>query len=84
MLVVCFLLTRTIVDFMFANIQTWDPVLGRIYSCITEEKNEHDEYAAAVLNDDQIFGNIPLRLSKSMSTFLKLTGSHMEVELTEN
>ena len=69
---------------MFANIQIWDPVLGRIYSCITEEKNEHDEYAAAVVNDDQIFGNIPLLLSKSMSTFLKLTGSHMEVELTEN
>ena len=30
--------------------QNWDPSLGRRYSCTTEEKNEHDEYAVAVVN----------------------------------
>ena len=62
--------------------QNWHPVLGRRYSCITEEKNEHDEYAVAVVNDDEVVGHIPLRLSKMMSMFLKLTDSHMEVERT--
>ena len=47
--------------------KNWDPVLGRRYSCITEEKNEHDEYAVAVVNDDEVVGHIPLRLSKIMS-----------------
>ena len=35
-----------------------------------------------VVNDDAVDGHIPLRLSKIMSMFLKLTGSHMEVEVT--
>ena len=42
--------------------QNWDPSLGRRYSCTTEEKNEHDEYAVAVVNDDEVVGHIPLRL----------------------
>ena len=62
--------------------QNWGPVLGRRYSCITVEKNEHGEYAAAVINGDEVVGHIPLRLSKIMSMFLKLTGSHMKVEVT--
>ena len=32
--------------------QNWDPVVGRRYSCTTEEKNEHDDYAVAVVNYD--------------------------------
>ena len=62
--------------------QKWDPVLGRRYSCTADEKNEHDEYAVAVVKDDEVVGHISLRLSKIMSMFLKLTGSHMEVEVT--
>ena len=62
--------------------QKRNPVLGRRYSCITEEKNEHDKYAVAVVNDDEVVGHVPLRLSKIMSIFLKLTGSHMEVKVT--
>ena len=62
--------------------QNWDPVLGRRYSCTTEEKKEHDKYAVAVVNDDEVVGHIPLSLSKIMSMFLKLTGSQMEVEVT--
>ena len=42
--------------------QKWDPSLGRKYSCTTEEKNEHDEFAVAVVNDDGVVGHIPLRL----------------------
>ena len=49
--------------------QNWDPVLERRYSCITEEKKEHDEYAAGVINDDEVVGHIPLRLSKTKSMF---------------
>ena len=49
--------------------QNWDPVLGRRYSCTTEEKNEHDEYAVAVVNDDEVVGHISLSLSKIMSVF---------------
>ena len=56
----------------YAYKQNWDPVVGRKYSCVTEEKNEHDVYAVAVVNDDKVVGHIPLRLSKTM--FLKLTG----------
>ena len=59
--------------------QNWDAVLARRYSCITEEK--HNEYVAAVVNDDEVVGHITLRVSKTMSIFLKLTGSHMEVEV---
>ena len=33
-------------------------------------------------NDDEVVGYIPLRLPKIMSMFLKLTGSHKEVEVT--
>ena len=32
----------------------WGPVLSRRYSCTAEEKNKHDEYAVAVVNDDEI------------------------------
>ena len=35
-----------------------------------------------VVNDDAVDGHIPLRLSKIMSMFLKLTGLQMEVEVT--
>ena len=59
------------------NKQNWDPVLGRRYTGTTEEKNEHDKYALAEVNDDEVVGHIPLRLSKIMSMFLKLTGSHI-------
>ena len=62
--------------------QNWDPVLRRRYSRITEEKNEHDEYTVVVVNDEKVVEHIPLRLSKIMSVFLKLTGSHMKVEVT--
>ena len=62
--------------------ENWDPILGRRYSGSTEEKNERDEYAVAVVYDDEVVGHIPLRLSKIMSMFLKLTGSQMEAEVT--
>ena len=62
--------------------QNWDPVVGRRYPCVVEEKNEHDEYAVAVINDDEVVGHIPLRLSKIMTMFLKLTGSYIEAEVT--
>ena len=61
--------------------QSWDPVVGRRYQCVVEEKNEHDEYAVAVI-DDGVVGHIPLRLSKIMTMFLKLTGSYIEAEVT--
>ena len=64
--------------------QKWDPVIGRRYSCITEEKNEHAEYAVAVVIGDEVVGYIHLRLSKKMSMFLKLTGSHIEAKVTGN
>ena len=50
-----------------AHKQNWDPVLGRRYSFITKEKNEHDEYAVAVINYDEVVVHIPLRLSKIKS-----------------
>ena len=56
--------------------------MGRRYLCITEEKNEHDEYAVLVVNDVEHVGHILLRLSKIMSILLKLTCSRMEVEKT--
>ena len=62
--------------------KNWELVLGRRYLRITEEKNEHSKYAAAVVNDGEVVGHIPLHLSKIMSMFLKLTGPHMEVEMT--
>ena len=62
--------------------KNWDPVLGRRYSFTTEEKNEHDEYAVAVVNDDDVVGYIPLHLPKIMSIYLKLTSLHIDVEVT--
>ena len=59
--------------------KNWDPVLGRRYSFTTEEKNEHDEYAVAVVNDDDAVGYIPLHLPKIMSIYLKLTSLHIDV-----
>ena len=50
--------------------QNWDPVVGRRYSCV------------AVINDDEVVGHIPLRLSKIMIMFLKLKGSYIEAEVT--
>ena len=60
--------------------QNWDQSLGRRYACATEEKNEHDEYAVAVVNDDEVVGHIPLRLRSCV--FLKLAGSQMEIEVS--
>ena len=56
--------------------QNLDPVLGRRYSCTTEENNKHDKYAVAAVNDD-VVGHIPLRWSKTMCKFLILTGSNI-------
>ena len=39
------------ISWFYAYKQNWDPVLGRKYSCIIEEKNDHDEYAAVLVND---------------------------------
>ena len=49
-------------------------------SCLQTELGSN--YTVAVVNDDVVDGHIPLRLSKIMSMFLKLTGSHMEAEVT--
>ena len=46
----------------YAYKQNWDPSLGRRYSCTTKEKNEHDEYVVAVVNDDEVVRHITLRL----------------------
>ena len=35
-----------------------------------------------MVNDDEVVGHIPLCLSNIMSVFLKLTGSHIEVDVT--
>ena len=40
--------------------QNWDQVLGRRYSYTTEEKNKHDKYAVAEVNDDEVVGHITL------------------------
>ena len=37
-----------------ASKQNWDLDIERRYSCITEEKNEHNEYAVVVVNDDEV------------------------------
>ena len=44
--------------------QNWHPVLARKHSRTIEKRKEHDEYAIAVVNDDEAVEHISLRLSK--------------------
>ena len=50
--------------------QNWDPVLGRRYPCITDEKNEHDKHVIEVVNDDEVV--CPFALVKDHAYVFKI------------
>ena len=48
----------------------WTPTLGEDLQCITEDSNDNDPYAVAIMKRDDIIGHVPQRMSGACSLFL--------------
>ena len=44
----------------------WTPDIGELLNVITEDSNEHDAHAVAVLKSDHIVGHVPRSISNGM------------------
>ena len=66
----------------------WIPQIGDdSLFCRRELSNEYDEYAAAIVAVDyfkreEVVGHLPLFLSKTLNTFLRLPGSYASCKVT--
>ena len=52
----------------------WTPTLGKELQCVTEDSNDSDPYAVAVMKQDDIVGHIPRRISDACSLSLRRGG----------
>ena len=52
----------------------WTPEVGKELSLVTEDGNEHDKYAVAVIKDGYVVGHMPRSLSRVSWYFLKRGG----------
>ena len=52
----------------------WTPTLGEELQCVTEDSNDKDPYAVAVMKRDDIVGHVPRRISAACSLFLRRGG----------
>ena len=59
----------------------WTPFIGEVLRAETEEGNEEDRYAVAVLNGGVIVGHVPRNFSKTFYFFLRHGGS-IECKIT--
>ena len=54
----------------------WSYVIGEELSVISQDSNEHDFRAIAVMNDGQIISHVPCELSRIFISFSLLKASH--------
>ncbi len=52
----------------------WTPVLNAEYSTNQEHENAEDQYAVAVINNDQVVGHVPRELSQTFWYFIEREG----------
>ncbi len=53
---------------------SWTPKIGEEHPLKTEERNDHDNHAVAVMKNDNVVGNVPRSISKVTWFFLKRSG----------
>ena len=54
--------------------EVWTPVLNAEYSTSQEHGNIEDQYAVAVINNDQVVGHVPRELSQTFWYFIEREG----------
>jgi len=61
----------------------WNPFVGEVVIAVREERNSHDRYAVAILEEDTCcsVGHLPLEISKGSLYFLKMGGA-IKAEIT--
>lgn len=60
----------------------WTTVIGEELTLARKAGNDHDKYAFAIMKADRIVGHVPCELSKTVSFFLKQTGTSVSCEIT--
>ena len=55
----------------------WNPFVGEVAIAVREERNTHDRYAVAILEEDTCcsVGHLPREISKECFYFLKMGGA---------
>ena len=55
----------------------WNPFVGEVAIAVREERNTHDRYAVAILEEDTCcsVGHLPCEISKECFYFLKMDGA---------
>ncbi len=61
----------------------WNPDMGKVDIALLEERNVHDRYAVAILEEDTCctVGHLPRDISRECFYFLKMGGA-IQVEIT--
>ena len=60
----------------------WTPVIGEELSVKSEENNDHDRRAIAVMKDREVIGHVPRELSKILYFFLRRSESSVSCVIT--
>jgi hypothetical protein len=60
----------------------WQPALGEIVFCERERTNRHDPFAVAIINNGNIVGHIPKKISAACSMFLRKSGESITCKVT--
>ena len=53
----------------------WTPYNGEVLTVEPETGNEHDQYAVAILNNDNVVGHVPREMSRICYYFIRSGGS---------
>ena len=61
----------------------WTPEVGEVLQVRTEDGNEHDEHAVAVVKDGLIVGHVPHSMSRVCWIFL-MRGNEMSCHITSH
>ena len=59
----------------------WTPDIGELLNVITEDSNEHDAHAVAVLKSDHIVGHVPRSSSYDCLLFDIVTHGHTHTRI---
>lgn len=66
-----------------AYMEIWTPKVGDENICLkSENDNEHDKFAVAVLFEERVVGHVPKNLSKLFNQFLKIPNCTIGCKVT--
>ena len=64
-----------------AYMDIWTPKVGDENFCLkSENENQHDKFAVAILLEEQIVGHVPKNLSKIFHQFMKIPKLHHQMQ----